>query len=61
MIKIPKGPNAEFKEIKERQQARKVAGVAKNVTSEMIYQILIDILENQIRMDDKLNELFKQK
>lgn len=61
MIKIEKGINAELKEIKERQQARKATGVPKNVTPEMIYQALIDILENQSRIENKLNEILKQK
>ena len=60
MIQIPKGLNAELKDIKERQQARKAAGTPKNVTPEIIYYVLIDILENQARLENKLNELLKQ-
>jgi len=39
----------ELDEIKARQKARKQAGIPPKVTMEMLYEMQLDILENQAR------------
>lgn len=57
-MKIPVNQmRIEAEQIKTRQKTRKAAGVPKNVTPEMLYEMLFDILENQARIENKLNRL----
>lgn len=49
--------NEELRQIKARQKARKQAGTPAKVTNEMIYQMSLDILENQSRQENMLREL----
>lgn len=57
-IHIPADPAAEeLRQIKARQRARKKAGTPEKVTLEMLYEQNSDILENQARIENKLNEL----
>lgn len=57
-VNIPADPQRiALDEIKARQRARKEAGTPKNLTTEMIYQAQLDILENQARQENMLREL----
>lgn len=51
----------ELRQIKSRQKARKQAGKPTKVTLEMIYEQNSDILENQARIENKLNELLSKR
>jgi hypothetical protein len=51
----------ELEEIKQRQLDRKNNLVDnKKITNQMLYHMLYDILENQARLENKLNELSKR-
>lgn len=47
----------ELDEIKARQKARKQAGTPAKVTIEMLYEMQMDILENQARQENMLKEM----
>lgn len=49
--------NEELRQIKARQKARKQAGIPAKVTNDMLYQVGLDILENQARQENMLKEL----
>lgn len=51
----------EADEIKARQKARKETGVPSKVSLGEIYQMGMDILENQARIENKLNELLSRR
>lgn len=55
---IPADPMiTELQQIKQRQKDRKVAAIPKNITNDVLYQMLSDTLENQARLENKLNRL----
>lgn len=59
-IQIPADPRRqELDAIKARQRARKAAGTPGNVTNKEIWQMLYDILENQKRIESKMDKLLK--
>jgi len=61
-IHIPANPKRiELEAIKERQRQRKAHGKPQKVTNEMIYEMLMDILENQARHEDWLKKLMRSK
>jgi len=47
----------ELRQIKFRQKARMEAGIPKNIDIKDIYQMNLDILENQARIENMLREL----
>lgn len=49
--------NEELRQIKARQKARKQAGKPAKVTNEMLYEMQLDILENQARQENMLRAL----
>ena len=59
---IPADPmRVELDEIKARQQQRKHAGIPGTVKKTNLYQMLSDILENQARIENKLNQLLSSR
>jgi len=50
----------ELDEIKARQKARKQAGIPPKVTMEMLYEMQLDILENQARQENMLRALLSR-
>jgi len=61
-MKIPVDKQrVELDEIKARQKARKQAGKPAKVTNEILYEIQMDIMENQARIENKLNELLARR
>lgn len=57
-IHIPANPKRiELEAIKECQRQRKARGKPQKVTNEMLYEMLMDILENQARHENWLKEL----
>jgi hypothetical protein len=60
-IHIPADPKRlELEAIKERQRQRKANGKPSKVTNEILYEMLIDVLENQARHEDWIRELMKR-
>lgn len=51
------GKRVELDQIKQRQRARKADGMTQKVTNEALYQMGLDILENQARQENTLREL----
>lgn len=60
-IHIPADPKRlGLEAIKERQRQRKANGKPSKVTNEILYEMLIDVLENQARHEDWIRELMKR-
>lgn len=60
-IHIPADPKRlKLEAIKERQRQRKANGKPSKVTNEILYEMLIDVLENQARHEDWIRELMKR-
>lgn len=61
-IRISANPKRlELEAIKQRQRKRKAAGKPSKVTNEILYEMLMDVLENQARHEDWLKELMGSK
>lgn len=57
-MKIPvDSQRVELEEIKARQKARKGSGKPAKVTMEILYEMQMDILENQARQENWIKEL----
>lgn len=57
-FRVPADPmRVELEQIKQRQKDRKAKGLPKNIANEYLAQMLSDVLENQARIENMLNEL----
>lgn len=56
-FKIPANPaTTELKDIKKRQLERKTEGKPAEITNEVLYDMLFDVLENLARVENALNK-----